>query len=93
MDPIQPGSAHAASVRLYGYVCYGMESLPRQCPTQLWLTYLYKGSEFGHWRVTAGWDAFAFRHPSLGQTDVRRSLDSEAHHHEVSPIGTGRLIA
>ena len=46
-----------------------------------------------HNLVTAGWDAFAFRHPSLGQTDVRRLLDSEAHHHKVSPIGTGRLIA
>ena len=57
------------------------------------LMYQYKGSEFGHWRVTGGWDAFAFRHPSLGQTDVSRLLESEAHHHKVSPIGTGRLIA
>ena len=30
------------------------------------LSYQFKGSEFGHWRVTGGWDAFAFRHPSLG---------------------------
>ena len=65
----------------------------RELMQEIRLTYLYKGSEFGHWRVTAGWDAFAFRHPSLGQTDVRRLLDSEAHHHKVSPIGTGRLIA
>ena len=57
------------------------------------LMYQYKGSEFGHWRVTSGWDAFAFRHPSLGQTDVCRLLESNAHHHKVSPIGTGRLIA
>ena len=57
------------------------------------LMYQYKGSEFGHWRVTGGWDAFAFRHPSLGQTDVYRLLESDAHHHKVSPIGTGRLIA
>ena len=35
----------------------------------------------------------AFRHPSLAQTDVRQLLDSEAHHHKVCPIGTGRLIA
>ena len=65
----------------------------RELMQEIRLTYLYKGSEFGHWRVTAGWDAFAFRHPSLGQADVRRLLDSEAHHHKVSPIGTGRLIA
>ena len=57
------------------------------------LMYQYKGSEFGHWRVTGGWDAFAFGHPSLGQTDVYRLLESDAHHHKVSPIGTGRLIA
>ena len=57
------------------------------------LIYQFKGSEFGHWRVTGGWDAFAFRHPSLGQTGVYRLLESEAHHHKVSPIGTGRLIA
>ena len=56
-------------------------------------TYQFKGSEFGHWKVTGGWDAFAFRHPSLGQTEVYRLLESEAHHHKVSPIGTGRLIA
>ena len=65
----------------------------RELMQEIRLMYLYKGSEFGHWRVTGGWDAFAFRHPSLGQTDVRRLLDSEAHHHKVSPIGTGRLIA
>ena len=65
----------------------------RELMQEIRLMCLYKGSEFGHWRVTAGWDAFAFRHPSLGQTDVRRLLDSEAHHHKVSPIGTGRLIA
>ena len=35
MDPIQPRPAHAAPVRLYGYVCYRMESLSRQCPTRL----------------------------------------------------------
>ena len=34
------------------------------------LEFLFKGSEFGHWRVKGGRDAFAFRHPSLGQTDV-----------------------
>ena len=53
----------------------------------------FKGSEFGHWKVKGGGDAFAFRHPSLGQTDVYRLLESEAHHHKVNPIGTGRLIA
>ena len=57
------------------------------------LSYLYQGSEFGHWKVTGGHDAFAFRRPSLAQTDVRQLLDSEAHHHKVCPIGTGRLIA
>jgi hypothetical protein len=57
------------------------------------LSYLFKGSEFGHWKASGGKDAFAFRHPSLDQTDVRQLLDSEAHHHKVSPIGTGRLIA
>ena len=35
----------------------------------------------------------SFRHPSLAQTDVRQLLESEAHHHKVCPIGTGRLIA
>ena len=55
--------------------------------------FLFKGSEFGHWRVKGGRDAFAFRHPSLGQTDVYHLLASEAHHHKVNPIGTGRLIA
>ena len=57
------------------------------------MSYLYQGSEFGHWKVSGGPDAFAFRHPSLAQTDVRQLLDSEAHHHKVCPIGTGRLIA
>ena len=55
--------------------------------------FLFKGSEFGHWRVKGGQDAFAFRHPSLGQTEVFSLLASEAHHHKVSPIGTGRLVA
>ena len=53
----------------------------------------FKGSEFGHWKVKGGRDAFAFRHPSLGQTDVYHLLESEAHHHKISPVGTGRLIA
>ena len=57
------------------------------------MSYLYQGSEFGHWKVSGGPDAFAFGHPSLAQTDVRQLLDSEAHHHKVCPIGTGRLIA
>ena len=57
------------------------------------LEYQFKGSEFGHWKVKGGGDAFAFRHPSLGQTDVYRLLENEAHHHKVSPIGTGRLVA
>ena len=56
-------------------------------------SYLFKGSEFGHWKVIGGHDAFAFRYPSLAQTEVRQLLDSEAHHHKISPIGTGRLIA
>jgi hypothetical protein len=56
-------------------------------------SYLFKGSEFGHWKVIGGHDAFAFRHPSLAQTDVRQLLDSDAHHHKISPIGTSRLIA
>ena len=55
--------------------------------------FLFKGSEFGHWRVKGGQDAFAFRHPSLGQTEVYSLLASEAHHHKVRPIGTGRLVA
>ena len=57
------------------------------------LKFLFKGSEFGHWQVKGGRDAFAFRHPSLGQADVYQLLASEAHHHKVNPIGTGRLIA
>ena len=57
------------------------------------LSYLFQGSEFGHWKVTGEYDAFAFRHPSLAHTDVRQLLESEAHHHKVCPIGTGRLIA
>ena len=56
-------------------------------------SYLFKGSEFGHWKVIGGHDAFAFRYPSLAQTEVRQLLDSEAHHHKISPIGTGRFIA
>ena len=36
----------------------------RELMQEIRLMYLYKGSEFGHWRVTGGWDAFAFRHPS-----------------------------
>ena len=55
--------------------------------------FLFKGSEFGHWKVKGGQDAFAFRHPSLGKTEVFSLLASDAHHHKVSPIGTGRLIA
>ena len=49
--------------------------------------------EFGHWKVKGGQDAFAFRHPSLGKTEVYSLLASDAHHHKVSPIGTGRLVA
>lgn len=55
--------------------------------------YMFKGSEFGHWRVKGGYDAFACRHPSLGQTDIHLLLESEATHHKISPVGTGRLIA
>ena len=43
--------------------------------------------------VKGGQDAFAFRHPSLGKTEVFSLLASDAHHHKVSPIGTGRLVA
>ena len=57
------------------------------------MEFQFKGSEFGHWKVKGGYDAFAFRHPSLEQTDVHLLLESDAHHHKVSPIGTGRLIA
>ena len=57
------------------------------------LEFLFKGSEFGHWKVKGGQDAFAFRHPSLGKTEVFSLLESDAHHHKVSPIGTGRLVA
>ena len=57
------------------------------------LEFLFKGSEFGHWKVKGGQDAFAFRHPSLGKTEVFSLLASDAHHHKVSPIGTGRLVA
>ena len=46
-----------------------------------------------HWKVSEGPDTFAFRHPSLALPDVCQLLDSEAHHHKVCPIGTGRLIA
>ena len=52
-----------------------------------------KEVSFGHWKVTRGCDTFAFRHSSLGQADVRQLLESEAHHHKICPIGTGRLIA
>ena len=55
--------------------------------------FLFKGSEFGHWKVKGGQHAFAFRHPSLGKTEVFSLLASDAHHHKVSPIGTGRLVA
>ena len=65
----------------------------RQPSQSIALEFLFKGSEFGHWRVKGGQDAFAFRHPSLGKTDVFSLLASDAHHHKVSPIGTGRLIA
>ena len=57
------------------------------------LEFQFKGSEFGHWKVKGGRDAFAFRHPSLGQTDVYHLLESQANHHKISPVGTGRLIA
>ena len=51
--------------------------------------FLFKGSEFGHWKVRGGYNAFAFRHPSLAQMDVYQLLESEAHHHKISPVGTG----
>ena len=44
-------------------------------------------------RSQEDYDTFAFRHPSLAQADVRQLLESEAHHHKICPIGTGRLIA
>ena len=47
--------------------------------------FLFKDSEFGHWKVKGGQDAFAFRHPSLGKTEVFSLLASDAHHHKVSP--------
>ena len=59
---------------------------------QLVLTSI-REANLANWKVTGGQDAFAFRHPSLTQTDVRELLDSEAHHHKVCPVGTGRLIA
>ena len=65
----------------------------REAGQPIRLSYLFKGSEFGHWKVTGGYDTFAFRHPSLGGADVRQLLESEAHHHKICPIGTGRLIA
>ena len=55
--------------------------------------YQFKGSEFGHWKIRGGKDTFAFRHPSLGQMDVQKLLESDAHHHKVGPISVGRLIA
>ena len=57
------------------------------------LSFMFKGSEFGHWKVSGGQDAFAFRHPSLEQAAVWQLLEGEAHHHKVHPIGAGRLIA
>ena len=57
------------------------------------LDYLFKGSEFGHWKVTGSKDTFAFRHPSLGPMDVQKLLESDAHHHKVGPVTAGRLIA
>ena len=65
----------------------------RQPSQPIALEFLFKGSEFGHWKVKGGQDAFAFRHPSLGKTEVFSLLASDAHHHKVSPIGTGRLVA
>ena len=65
----------------------------RQPSQPIALEFLFKGSEVGHWKVKGGQDAFAFRHPSLGKTEVFSLLASDAHHHKVSPIGTGRLIA
>ena len=65
----------------------------RQPSQPIALEFLFKGSESGHWKVKGGQDAFAFRHPSLGKTEVFSLLASDAHHHKVSPIGTGRLIA
>ena len=53
--------------------------------------FLFKGNEFGHWRVKGGRDAFAFRHPSLGQTDVYHLLASEAHHHKAPAEDTRNL--
>ena len=32
--------------------------------------FLLNGSEFGHWKVKGGQDAFAFRHPSLGKVHL-----------------------
>ena len=65
----------------------------RQPSQPIALEFLFKGSEFGHWKVKGGQDAFAFRHPSLGKTEVFSLLASDAHQNKVSPIGTGRLIA
>jgi hypothetical protein len=56
----------------------------REAEQPIRLSYLFKGSQFGHWKVTGGYDTFAFR---------RQLLESEAHHHKICPIGTGRLIA
>ena len=53
----------------------------------------FKGSKFGHWKVKGGRDAFAFRHLSLDQTDVHHLLESKVHHHKISLVDTGRLIA
>ena len=65
----------------------------RQSWQPITFEFLFKGSEFGHWKVKGGQDTFAFRHPSLGKTEVFSLLASDAHHHKVSPIGTGRLVA
>ena len=74
-----------------------IESFSVRSPAVRWqpisFEFLFKGSEFGHWKVKGGQDAFAFRHPSLGKTEVFSLLESDAHHHKVSPIGTGRLVA
>ena len=57
------------------------------------LQFQFKGSEFGHWKVKGGRDAFAFRHPSLGQTDVYHLLESDAFFFRPTPswLSPGRL--
>ena len=49
---------------------------------QVEFEFQFKGSKFGHWKVKGGRDAFAFRHLSLGQTDVHHLLESKVHHHK-----------